>query len=311
MLRLKKIIADNIKTHIHTEMDFPETGLIRIAGANNDGKSAIFDSLFKILRGEVSRKPARLGIIRYDQPYAELRLILYDTSELLCHITIEAKDTYFELKRVNGEIIKRYLADKTWSNLLSEIGLHYDKDYNMSLNIYTTYSPLLFVNTTHIQNMGILNYAATDERVERSKENLTTLLKKSQDTMKLYDANVEKLKAQKEILEVYNEEYEQEQINKYTCLLNTIKNLRIPRIQKLEGTSAYKSIVIMDTSKMWLLFNKLKQLKIISIEKYRTIDLLQAMPNLLELSKTINTIHEYKVALKNNKCPTCGGVLID
>lgn len=174
MASIKAIRTKYIQCHDEVILDdLPPTGIITIIGENSEGKSVITKAFRALISGQLDKLAVRKSLINWDKDWAEIEIERDDGALLKAHITLEPKDTYIEYSNPNetGEVFTRYLRGGGYADLVSEFGLHWDKDCGMSLNVYETFDPLLFVTTSPKTNDTMLSYCLSDPRVERSIEN--------------------------------------------------------------------------------------------------------------------------------------------
>lgn len=174
MASIKAIRTKYIQCHNEVILDdLPSTGIITITGENSEGKSVVTKAFRAFISGQLSSLNIRKSLVNWDKDWAEIEIERDDGALLKAHITIEARDTFIEYSdpKDDSTVYTRYLRDGGYDDLVSEFGLHWDKDHGMSLNVYETFDPLLFVNTSPSVNDAMLSYCLSDPRVERSIEN--------------------------------------------------------------------------------------------------------------------------------------------
>ena len=128
---------DNIQSHTHTVMEFPETGIIRFMGDNSNGKSVMVKVLQDVVSNAISRPANRRSIVRRGHSYGELLLESYDGRELFVQISLEAAQTWAELRTTGAQPIRRYLSDKAIPS----------SDTKKPLPVFNSWSFLSYVTT--------------------------------------------------------------------------------------------------------------------------------------------------------------------
>lgn len=167
MLKIVEMI--NLQSHTHTVMEFPPTGIITFIGGNSDGKSVFTKVLRKVVSGEIRQPAARNGIVNWGSPYGELHLTRYDGIELTVHITLESAGNYIIYEDPSkNEKYTRTFKDRGYEDLVRIFGLHYSAERGVSLNIYSTFDALLFINTSPAVNDTLFAECLTDPKIETS-----------------------------------------------------------------------------------------------------------------------------------------------
>jgi hypothetical protein len=171
MASIKSIRTKNIQCHDEVILDdLPSTGIITILGENSDGKSSMTRAFAALISGSLEQLSVRRSLVNWDHDWGEIELIRDDGVSLSAHIAVENRDTTITLTGVDGTQYTRHLRDGGYLDLVAEFGLHWDKDNDISLNLYETFDPLMFVNTTAKVNAAMLSYCLSDPKVERSIE---------------------------------------------------------------------------------------------------------------------------------------------
>ena len=238
---IKSIHGINLQAMRDVRIDLPEKGLVRFRGENSNGKSILVKTMNAVIRCNLNQLKVRKALINYGAQSGQLIMKTYDGKELLVNISREAAQTYYQLTRKNGEIIKRWLADKDLDTIVEEFGFHYNKDREISLNIYNTYDSLLFLTTSHVTNYDMLNSALTDPKVERSMLNTAELLNTLKEEDQKLLTQSDRIEAQISVIKIYDVAQEKATLDRSIYLyenINALKNLRdIPELPGVADVS--------------------------------------------------------------------------
>ena len=223
---IESIELQNIQSHIHTKVNLPEHGLIRFFGPNNNGKSVIGKALFDIISYQISRPAVRKSLVRRNTSEGRVTLIRSDTVKLLVNIALEASQTFAELTRSDGTVIRRYLADKSIPSLIQEFGFHYLPEYNISLQIHQDEDPPLIVNTPPRLNGALFASACSDPIAERAIEALGDKIKQFEQLKTSLTLELSKTGAKLETLIIHDIDKEAKLKEKLTYYYNNLSNLK-------------------------------------------------------------------------------------
>ena len=178
---LKQIITRNIQNHREVVIDLPKTGLVVFTGNNSNGKSVIVKTTLKMLSGEISKPRQRASLVNRDSTFGEITYIRDDDTKLIMHVAREAAATYIKYEEPEQEPIVRYLADKSYKELIKKFGWHYDDMSGISLNIAEAESSLLFYKTSNKINGRILETATSDSSADKVVESFEVTLKEARN----------------------------------------------------------------------------------------------------------------------------------
>ena len=178
---LKQIITRNIQNHREVVIDLPKTGLVVFTGNNSNGKSVIVKTTLKMLNGEIGKPRKRASLVNRDSTFGEITYIREDDVKLIMHGAREAAATYIKYEEPGHEPIVRYLADKSYKELIKKFGWHYDETSDISLNIAEAESSLLFYKTSNKINGHLLETATSDSSADKVAESFEVTLKEARN----------------------------------------------------------------------------------------------------------------------------------
>lgn len=283
---IKRIITHNIQNHAEVVIDLPKTGLVVFTGENSNGKSVITRATRAIIQNEISKPRKRASLVNRNASWGEITYIRGDDVTLTVRIAREANATYVKYVEPGQEPVVRYLADKSYVELIQRFGWHYDDDTGITLNIAEAEDSLLFYKTSNKTNAKLLNTATQDRSANTVLQNFNELLNLGRQTR---TANVQKIKSFNtalEQLEVYDVEALQAKRDKMQMLYNRLAGIYFPTLPKIRPVPkvSFSDIQFPDLPKI----------------KYpRIMNVSCAIPDITPIAQ------ELKV-LKENKCPTCG-----
>lgn len=304
MYYLSEIRTVNIKSHKDVYISIPKNGVVRFKGPNNEGKSIIIDALEAIISCSLNEPRVRLALINYDVDECYITLKRNDGAMLHVVINREASKTFYRLHIPNtGNVITRYLADKGLRELVTLFGFHWDVKREMSLNLYITYSPLLFVTTSESYNHDILTSVITDPVAESAKEQIEAVKKQFDAALKIIDVRIEQQQATIANMKFYDETKLSERALKLRHLARTITNLTTINIPTLKKSIDLSLIENLETKSLHKI---IKDFKPLSIPYYKDIELLKGIGDLSSIRGQLVDYVTKKEAYDNGVCFACG-----
>lgn len=283
---LKKIITRNLQSHKEVVIDLPPTGLVVFQGDNSNGKSVIVKTTEALLTNKIAKPRKRNSLINRNASFGSITYIRSDDVVLEAHIQREAAGTYIKLSQPGEEDVVRYIADRSYRELLTRFGWHYSEETGISLNIAQAEDALLFYKTPHKQLRSLLESATNDSDADVAAESMETFLK---DTRNL------------------KESYNQQQ----RAYLQTLQTLEIEDVEPLEKQTktlerCYRNLLV-------VYFPTIPDIhavpKVHYVEPYRPTIPKVKFPRIVQVECKIPDItkiaSELKI-LREHKCPTCG-----
>lgn len=289
---LKRITTRNLQSHKEVVVDLPPSGFIVFTGNNNNGKSVIGKTTLALLNGSIAKPRKRGSLVDRNSTFAEIEYLRDDGVRLLVHIQREAAGTYFRYYAQTGEMTERYLADKSYKELLQLFGWHYDENAEVSLQIAEADDALLFYKTSLKKNGFILETATTDPSAEIVLTRMTELLKESRNYRDVYTKQI-------------------------SALGENLRSLRIENVQPLRGKVERLEVIKRNLS----VFHKPVLPEIRPVPKVNFVELYK--PTLPKIRyPRIFTTHKAEIPnvmqlademekLANMTCPTCGRRFVD
>lgn len=234
MSALKTIRTRNIQSHEDVFIELPETGLVVFTGDNSNGKSVITKVMEDVVSNAISNVRVRKSDINRDCNSGTLEITKYDGSSLFVNLNIEASQTWVSLTRANGEVVKRYLADKTIPDLVREFGFHYNKERDISLNICDSDSSVLFFGTSHVTNGDIITSALTDPDAQMRYDVLSEQSRQALVLKQNFEDNVKIARAARRALIMYDVDDLQKKLEQVRKLENVMSHVYVPELREVQ-----------------------------------------------------------------------------
>lgn len=283
---LKQIITRNLQSHKEVVIDLPPTGLVVFTGDNSNGKSVIVKTIEALLTNKIAKPRKRNSLVNRNATYGELICLRSDDAILKAHIQREAAGTYVELTMPGQETVTRYLADRTYRELVLQFGWNYSEEVGLSLNIAQEEDALLFYKNSHRQIRSILDTATSDTDADLVAENLEAF---QTNVRKLRDNYTQQLNAYMQTLSTIKTEDTQPLYEKLAVMERCHRNLSVvyfPTIPEIKAVPKVNYV-----APYMPRIPRIKYPKIVSI----SCDI----PDITKVAKELQT-------LKEHKCPTCG-----
>lgn len=283
---IKQIIADNLQSLQHEVIDLPPTGLVVFTGQNSNGKSIIVKTLRIMLSGLLNKPRKRSSLVNRHSSFAELTFIRSDGVELLTHISTAANVTYVKLSRPGEEPIVRYLADKSYMDLIYAFGWHYDSTSGISLNLAEEEEALLFYKTPNKVNFTVTETATTDTTANKISDNLEMTLKTARDTRDKWTRDAQAYMTARAQLTTEDVVPLQEKLQRLEYIYRCLDTIYFPTIPDIKFVPKVHYVDI-------------KYPTIPEVKYPRIIDLCVNIPDITQTIKDLTSLREHK-------CPTCG-----
>jgi hypothetical protein len=287
MAGLKKVTMVNIQSHAHTELEFPETGVVRLYGDNSNGKSVMVKCLWDVVNSDVSKPRFRRSLIRRGCDFGEVTYERHDGLTLFVHIHVDAAQTYAEIYNQGEQPVRRYLSEKTIPLLVAKFGFHYNDTHAISVNVHRDDDPFLFASTKHTVNYDLMDTAMSDKFAEKSLEELERVMSEAKKYKKQFEQAKEVVEASLESIQLYDIETETKQKEKMSWILNNLNkcnnfDFEIPKLSPMPKVAFIK------------VFNALPD--VIYPKIYKCTE---------DKQPGIDEIYQELVQLRSNVCPLC------
>ncbi len=205
---LKNIRARNLQALKHVDLeDLPKSGIIGLFGPNGEGKSTLERALSAVISGSMGERETRQSLISWTESWGELILERYDGAILTAHFALEISECFVRYQ--DDKYVDTRSPKDDYSDIISYFGLHYDKQRGVSLNVYRTFDPLLFISTSPATNASMFEVCLTDPVVLKSLEAHKSFKKGVDDRLMTLRASESSLRSQLLGLTIYDLNYEE------------------------------------------------------------------------------------------------------
>ena len=283
---LKQITTRNIQNHREVVIDLPPTGVVVFTGQNSNGKSVIVVATRYMLNGAIKKPRKRAALVNRNATFGEISYLRSDGVKLTMHVAREANMTYFKYEVPGNEPIVRYLADKSYSELVEQFGWHYDKETGISLNLAEAEEALLFYKTSNKINGSVLETATTDMSANKVEVSLEQTLSDARS-------------------------FREKCISEVTTYANALSNLKVEPIVPMQEKREKLDYYLRNLEKIYfptipeikavpkVYFTDIYTPKLPEIKYPRIVSVNCTLPDILTLAEELRVLREHR-------CPTCG-----
>ena len=303
---LKRIIVKNLQSIKDYVFELPPTGLIVFTGNNSNGKSIITKVTKAVIMDKVKKPRKRAGYVNRHSTFGEITYVRDDDVSLTVHITREAATCWYKLDKPNSEPVVRYLADKSYQQLVEEFGWHYDDYSGLTLNVGEQNEALLFYGTADKVNFSLLNSAATDVSATKTLGNLELTVKEAKtlrDKFVTQSTSYQSLMNELKIEDVAGMDVKVENMRKYLGILQSIYFPTLPEVRAVPKVVT-APVYIPTIPKI----RAVPKVVLVTNVSYPTLPRIR-YPRILdihcELPDVLNIAHDM-AELRARRCPTCG-----
>lgn len=286
-----KISLVNIQSFKEALYDLPDTGLVQILGDNSNGKSVVGKVLKFIAAGEIKVEKERASLIRDTEQYGFVT-IEYKNKFLIFRIDRELSGCIVQLKRENGEVIRRTVREGGIQELVYEFGFRVYNAGAVALQVYETLGIIPFVNTTAAANYEMVETITTDSTANRFVKNYREITSKEfSKEVKNYKTILEEIQSMQKSLHVYDVEAYKKMRDKLVEMYAVLEHLTGVEISKIKIPPNVKILDI----------------PVLNLKKLPVVKVIFHMENLPDMTETIKALNE----VKQGRCPTCGRLFLE
>lgn len=292
------------------EYDLGQKGVVLIKGHNSNGKSILIKSLDAIASLAITDSDTRQTLIRDTRPYGVIEIENEGTT-LTCVLHRERNSCSLKLKRVDGTEIVRTFRDGGLKELVNEFGFACYAKNSVCLQIYSTFGPMPFVNTSPITNGEIVQAVTEDDIAKQFIENYKSITyKKAKEALKNLDSKLDSLNVTKNSLQLFDVEEYKKFLNQMCSSLKIVKSLSVVSVNKCR--------LVPDVQFVNITAPKLQRVRVFrserfidiespSLGRFRGITIVPSMVRLRKLDEMLEDIE----AVYLGHCPTCGRLFIE
>lgn len=297
---IKSLTLRNVQSHKFTKIEFPKIGTVRICGANSSGKTALFKPLYKFIENRLHIKEERENLINNESNKMVYTIEFHNGYIVNLSIQSELKNCEVVLQRISGEQVFRPISVEVINSILTEIGLHYDTERDVSLHFHKTFNPPLFLCTNGVTNYDILSLSLSDINAINAEETLTNLLEEWILIQKNNTQELQLIEAQLSTMIFLDEEIEQKRLNELSYLRNALTKITAPNYLIEIPTIPF----IFSINFSHIPINLISSLSILL--SYEIVASLILPCHIIHA--TLNFV-KFMKSIENELCPTCGGVI--
>lgn len=283
---LKQIVTKNIQNHKEVVIDLPPTGFIIFTGNNSNGKSVIVKVTKALITGTIRKPRKRANLVNRNAQFGEAIYTRDDGTVLRLHLAREAAQTYVTYQAPDEEPIVRYLADKSYPELVRRFGFHYDATTDISLNIAEADTSLLFYKTSNKTNGSIIETANSDPAANAVIERFGAVIAELRSLRDTYNVQIRQLEGTIYDLKVEDVEPIIQLKAVYEKVYNNLSKFYIPKIPDI------KFVPKVHIAEVYF--------PVVPVIRYPYI--LQVSCDVPDMTQTLRELD----SLRNQICPTCG-----
>lgn len=283
---LKQIISRNIQNHKEVVIDLPPTGLVVFMGDNSNGKSVIGRTTRDLLCNNIKKPQVRFDLVNKNATYGEMIYTRDDDTQLILHLTREAATTYVSYQVPGHEPIIRYLADKTYMELVKAFGWDIAEDTGIPLNVAESDDALFFYKTPNKINGKKLQSVTTDARADSVLESFHTVLKESRKFKDNSVANVRAIQSALSQLEIKDVEAMTRRRERLALYYRNLSKVYVPHIPVVKAVPRVNIVSLYSPT-----------IPRIHMPKLHAVSC--RLPDMSEIIKNLKAVRE-------RKCPMCG-----
>ena len=302
---LKQIITRNIQNHREVIIDFNPTGLTVFTGDNSNGKSVIVKVTKALITGSIRKPRKRNNLVNREAQFGEAIYTRDDDVVLKLHLAREAALTYITYTEPGREPITRYLADKSYSDLVRKFGWHYDENTGVSLNIAEADDSLLFYKTSNRDIASVIETATSDSTANAVIEQFTNTIGQLRSLREQYNMQLRQYESTIAELQVEETEFLKEQREVYFKVYSLLSNMYIPTLPEIRPVPNVKLLNLPFPEIPEI--RPVPNVKVMSLE-FPKIPIIR-FPALFEVKVNIPSLDKWwedMQALQDMRCPTCG-----
>lgn len=305
-----KVKLKNIQSFKTATFDFPETGLVQIAGGNSNGKSIL---------GKVIKAIATLNFIDQAERDSLLRdgekegyiILEYKGKVLVIYLHTERNQCFVQLIRSNKEKITRTIRESGIAQLIEEFGFRVYGKNSVVLQLHDTFGVIPFVNTSNSLNYEIIDAVTTDTIAQQFIKNFKEItFKEAKLLIDTYNQKIDGITKAISTLALYDHVAYQQLYEEMSDIYKVIKHIQLLNLEKILLPPKVRLIQLPTLRLEKIpLFPKVFIINIpqLKLEKIFFIKVFPILSFIEDLTETIYKINR----LKYGRCPVCGKLFLE
>lgn len=304
-----KVELKNIQSIEHAVYDFPDTGIVQIAGGNSNGKSILFKAIGAVVTLSIMSTSKRNSLLRRGCSDGEI-IMQHEDKVLYTYLHRDRNKCYVGFQKGKEQPVTRTFRDSGIDELIKSFGFYCYGKNSVCLQLYETFGPMPFVNTSDEVNGEIVESVTEDQVAKKFLESFKNVTHpKALEQRKMLDKKIESLIQLKETIVMYDwRKYEDfgTKMRKYYNIL------KFARVAKVEHVMVPPELNICDVEFIKLPHvNVPPETPIYDIEPTFLVKpkvVYEPMECVLE--KPTQLVYEMTM-MEEGICPTCGRQLIE
>ena len=299
----------DIQSIQHAVYNLPEMGIVQIKGGNSNGKSILYKAINLVVTLGMLDKTKRKALIRKRCDFGEI-LFKYKDRVLYVYLHKNRDSCRVMYTDDSGTEIIRSFREGGIEALIEKFGFCcFDKN-NVCLQMYETFGPMPFVNTSDLVNGEIVNSVTEDAVAKKFIESYKTYTyPKASEQKKLLDKQIDMLYQTKQSIVVYDWKKYQEMKDKMKYYYDILKFAKVVRLDKVNVVPSYTTVdaISLHLEKV----NVVPELDIVDVKPIRLCEAKVVYPVLECKLDSVSSLVYQMQQLLNGICPTCGRSLVD
>lgn len=303
-----KIELKNIQSIKHAVYELPETGIVQIKGGNSNGKSILFKAISAVVTLGIMNNAKRKALINKHSDSGDIFMQHHNKT---LYVALYRDRNSCKVMYADGDNnIIRTFREGGIEKLIEAFGFSCYNKNSVCLQLYETFGPMPFVNTSDDVNGEIVTSVTEDSVAKKFIESYKTYTHpKATEYVKVLNKQIEQLERSKRNIVMYDwKKYEEMQKN----ISKHYEILKLAKLMQLEKVNVVPKLLNVDIAELQLE-------KVNIVPKKALIDikpLILSKPKVvykpveLHLDKPTDLVHKMEQLLKG-VCPTCGRQLVD
>lgn len=304
------IVLQNVQSIKYARYNLPEKGVVKICGGNSNGKSVLVKTLNAIVSLEIMNESVRRSLINDDAMEAYI-VMTRNNMGLAIKLHEDRKQCFVSLTRSNGEDITRTFRDQGIEELLWEFGWRVYCKNSICLQIYETFGPMPFVNTSSEMNGELVEAHVEDPTAKQFLKVFKEITHPlARNTLKDMESKVAHWTAVKQNIVLYDYKAYDELHAHIEEVYHVLSNIDVMELEELQIPPHVTFLDIMAPELSELRIPpkcSFLDIEAPKIHEFKLLTFMPHIPMMEDLSKEIIELAD----IRNGRCPTCGKLLCE